>query len=387
MDETIADRVRAIIGRVAPSQAAFAEVIGITGDKLSKSLGGARRFTSLELALIADTGGVTVDWLLAGRTPARPAPAARTSAVPTPDGRELEDLAGRYTAAYDVLALLGRAPDLPPLPAAPGDGTPHEQGAALAERALRALREAGVPPLSGLDTGELIAAWARVFGVDVAVTRLPGGMDGLSWHTDGFRLVVIATHPVWTRQRFTLAHELAHVLAGDAQDLRAESGMAPGRADDPDEIRANAFAAALLMPEEDVRARVSGPPGEDAFAGLVTRYRVSPSAMAARLRALGLVDDACRGRLRRLTTADCHERAGTIGACMTQAAGSNTPLPPVRLVNGLFTAYQAGESTLRPLAALLDSDVDDVRILLAANGPEAEAETEPSEDGEPVFTP
>ncbi|MFG2191331.1 helix-turn-helix domain-containing protein [Streptomyces sp. NPDC048639] len=387
MDETLADRVRAIIGRVAPSQAAFAEVIGITGDKLSKSLSGARRFTSLELALIADAGGVTVDWLLGGRPPARPAPAARTTVVPAPDLRELEDLAGRYTAAYDVLALLGRAPELAPLPAVPEEGTPHEQGAALAERVLRTLRDAGVPPLPDLDTGELIAVWARVFGVDVAITRLPGGMDGLSWHADGFRLAVVATHPVWTRQRFTLAHELAHVLSGDAQELLAESGMAPGLAAEPDEIRANAFAAALLMPEEDMRAEVSGPPGEDAFARLVTRYRVSPSAMAARLRALGLIDDACRGRLRRLTTTDCHERAGAIDACMAQAAGSNTPLPPVRLVNGLFTAYRAGETTLRPLAALLDSDVDDVRILLSANGSEGGSEAELAEDGEPVFTP
>ncbi|MEU8570670.1 XRE family transcriptional regulator [Streptomyces pathocidini] len=405
MDETMADRVRAVISRAAPSQAAFAEGIGMTRDKLSKSLGGARRFTSLELALIAEAGDVTVDWLLNGPTPAHPALAARSARGTKrsgggPDPTALEDATGRYLAAFDVLSLLSQGPELPELPTAPEDGTPHEQGDELARRVLAALRAAGVGPLAELETGELIATWARAFGVDVAITRLPSGLDGLAWRDEGFRLAIVATHPVWTRQRFTLAHELGHVLAGDAQDLLAESGMAPGLAEDPSEIRANAFAAALLMPEEDVRelaaqaTRGSGPDLDDlvlddeAFAAMVVRCRVSPSALAARLRTLGLVGDRERNRLRRFTTADCHERLGAIDAYMTQAAAANTPLPPVRLVNGLFAAYRSGETTLRPLAALLDSDVDDLRTLLGppdeptgAQGPSGGA------SGDPVFTP
>ncbi|MGP3979584.1 ImmA/IrrE family metallo-endopeptidase [Streptomyces sp. KR80] len=385
MDETLADRVRAVISRVAASQAAFAKDIGMTGDKLSKSLGGARRFTSLELALIAEAGDVTVDWLLTGRAPAQPALAARSVAAAAPDARAIEDLAGRYTTAYDVLSLLGRAPELPHLPAAPADGTtPHEQGEELARAVLAALQDAGVPALAELDLSGLIAAWAQVFGIDVAVTQLPGALDGLTWQADGLRLVILGTHPVWTRQRFTLAHELGHVLAGDAQDLLVESGMAPGLAEEPSEIRANAFAAAVLMPEGDLRSDVPAAPDEGAFARLVTRYRVSPSALAARLHVLGLIDDRHRNRLRRLTTTACHERAGAIDAYMIQAAASNTAQPPVRLVNGLFSAYQAGETTLRPLAALLGSDVDDLRELLE---PAADTAPPATETGEPVFTP
>jgi hypothetical protein len=75
---SIVDRVRIVLGQSAESQTSSASAIGMTEDKLSKSLNGVRRFTSLELALIAEVGGVTVDWLLTGKTPARPLVAART---------------------------------------------------------------------------------------------------------------------------------------------------------------------------------------------------------------------------------------------------------------------------------------------------------------------
>jgi hypothetical protein len=391
-EQTTLDRVREVIDRVAPSRAAFAERIGITGDKLSKSLSGARRFTSLELALVAEAGAVTVDWLLTGHTPARPALAARAVA-PSPsspplDERALEELAGRFTTAYDVLSLLDHDPELPALPAARPEGSPHEQGARLAETARDRLRAAGVPPLRELDLSGLTAACAQVFGVDVAVTRLPAGLEGLTWQTDSCRLVILGTHPVWTRQRFTLVHELGHVLASDAQDLLVEAAMAPGLAAEPTEIRANAFAAALLMPEDGLRADL--PPGLPAqldtpsFAALVVRHRVSPSAMAARLYALGLIDGAARDRLRRHTTAGCHEVAGAMDAYVAQSAASGAEVPPVRLVSGLFAAYRAGRSTLRPLAALLGSGVDELRSLL---DPTALPEPSDAITGEPVFTP
>ncbi|MGH3871951.1 MAG: ImmA/IrrE family metallo-endopeptidase [Pseudonocardiaceae bacterium] len=38
----------------------------------------------------------------------------------------------------------------------------------------------------------------------------PGGLDGLAWCRDGFRLILVSNTVSWTRQRFTLAHELGH---------------------------------------------------------------------------------------------------------------------------------------------------------------------------------
>ncbi|MEV5006615.1 MULTISPECIES: TetR/AcrR family transcriptional regulator [unclassified Streptomyces] len=74
MGET-AQRVRQVIEAVADTHRDFAVRIGLEPTKLSKSLRGNRRFTPEELAAVAATGGVSVDWLVHGRGTG-PAPAA-----------------------------------------------------------------------------------------------------------------------------------------------------------------------------------------------------------------------------------------------------------------------------------------------------------------------
>ncbi len=67
MDEPVIGRIRQIIDKSGEQQQVIAERIGIDPSKLTKSLSGLRRFTSLELALLAQLGGRTVDCLLTGR--------------------------------------------------------------------------------------------------------------------------------------------------------------------------------------------------------------------------------------------------------------------------------------------------------------------------------
>jgi AcrR family transcriptional regulator len=88
-DEVLRKRVREIVSRTAGTQAEFAVRIGLDSSKLSRSLGGKRRFTSFELARIAEVGRVSLDWLLHGG-PAGPADAR------TGDGRS-----GRESARPD----------------------------------------------------------------------------------------------------------------------------------------------------------------------------------------------------------------------------------------------------------------------------------------------
>ena len=78
----ISERVREVIEKTGLNRTAFAEQAGLDASKLSKSLSGARRFSSLDLANIAEIGGVTVDWLL-GTERSKPAVAARAA---TPAG-------------------------------------------------------------------------------------------------------------------------------------------------------------------------------------------------------------------------------------------------------------------------------------------------------------
>ncbi|MBW0009488.1 MAG: ImmA/IrrE family metallo-endopeptidase, partial [Pseudonocardiales bacterium] len=70
---------------------------------------------------------------------------------------------------------------------------------------------------------------------------------------NGFRLILVSNAVSWTRQRFILAHELGHVLAGDAQNLRVDLDvMAPSSQGERTEMRANAFASAFLMPARTI---------------------------------------------------------------------------------------------------------------------------------------
>lgn len=86
----MAERVRQVIGAVGVSQREFARRIVMDPSKLSRSLGGTRRFTVAELARIADTADVDAGWLLGSlaeataRTTASGSPAAApTAAAPT----------------------------------------------------------------------------------------------------------------------------------------------------------------------------------------------------------------------------------------------------------------------------------------------------------------
>ncbi|MFI1413641.1 ImmA/IrrE family metallo-endopeptidase [Streptomyces sp. NPDC020707] len=209
----------------------------------------------------------------------------------TPRRGRVSDAADRFTAAYEVLELLGRPPELPPMPSVRPDTKRFvDQGRQLAEDAVGVLTAAeGHRTVAGPETDVLITACTSMFGVDVAVTCLPAAVDGLTWRTDAFRLVLIGPTETWTRQRFTLAHELGHILARDAQELVVESDVAPGRQKDLTEVRANVFAANPLMPAPEIRDRFRqvadghGRLTAEAFSELVVAFKVSPSALSARL--------------------------------------------------------------------------------------------------------
>jgi hypothetical protein len=70
-----------------------------------------------------------------------------------------------------------------------------------------------------------------------------------------------------------------------------------GEADRIEEMRANSFAACTLMPEEEVRDLAGKHVPEDSFARLVGHFRVSPDALAWRLKALGLISARDRASL------------------------------------------------------------------------------------------
>ena len=84
-EQALCDRVRRLISGTAQTQGEFAVMIGLDASKLSRSLGGTRRFTLPELARIAEIGRVSTDWLLHGNGTG---PATAAHGQPAADDRQ-----------------------------------------------------------------------------------------------------------------------------------------------------------------------------------------------------------------------------------------------------------------------------------------------------------
>jgi predicted transcriptional regulator len=129
---------------------------------------------------------------------------------------------------------------------------------------------------------------ARALAVPVAYRPLPNDISGKIERAGlGYQITVNSLHSE-TRQRFTLAHELAHYvlhrdLIGDGivDDALYRSAL---RSDL--ETQANRFAADILMPASLVRQGYRG--GMRDLASLTQRFGVSEEAMRIRLNSLGL---------------------------------------------------------------------------------------------------
>lgn len=358
---TAQDRVRDLISASGLSQHAFALEVGLDDPKLSKSLSGARRFSSLDLARIAELCHVTVDWIITGIEPqlalaARSAGGSAQLAI-----RE----AKRLSAFRSDAAFLGFPQPWRPVDVGVLRGRHGDQGNALAEMALARLREEG---RSETDS-DLAGAVEQAFGVDVAIKDLGPDFDGLAVSSDEVKLVLVATSQTPARQRFTLAHELGHLLAGDDQELHVDEDVYDqSRKRDPTEVRANAFAAAFLMPESVLRAAV-GKTGIDeaSFASLGCELGVSPSALAYRLQSFRLIDAGTCDRFRSLSGAKAARVAGWEDEFARRVAQAGTPRPPGLLMRDTYAAYASGAATLRPYAALIGADVDTLRSALESD--------------------
>ncbi|WP_114854334.1 TetR family transcriptional regulator C-terminal domain-containing protein [Brachybacterium sp. YJGR34] len=109
--EAVRARVRSCIASSGLAQREFARRIELEESKLSKALGGTRRFGPEELVRIATVGGVTVNWLVSG-SDAGSGPAAVPDAMSLPRRiRETPDQVRRrqeiVEAAWQLFASRG----------------------------------------------------------------------------------------------------------------------------------------------------------------------------------------------------------------------------------------------------------------------------------------
>ena len=166
----------------------------------------------------------------------------------------------------------------------------------IKETAKKMLNEAGIfePPVA-IETlaeqqGAMLTSAPNNDDVSGFILRAPGAATVIGVNS--------SHHPV--RQRFTIAHELGHLLLHAKTELHVDRVVVKMRdrrgreGIDEDEIEANRFAAEILMPEEFLRVDLEelGPVTADddhAISRLAKRYKVSKQAMTIRLTSLGLI--------------------------------------------------------------------------------------------------
>jgi Zn-dependent peptidase ImmA (M78 family) len=134
-------------------------------------------------------------------------------------------------------------------------------------------------------------------GIVLQYSPLDDALSGLAFIKDGIPIIGVNAlhHP--NRQRFSIAHELAHHILHPEQitstihvdkefkvlyrDELASQGV------DPWEIEANAFASELLVPESFLRDLMDASgfdiEDDDKIELLARKFRISPSAMRYRL--------------------------------------------------------------------------------------------------------
>lgn len=146
---------------------------------------------------------------------------------------------------------------------------------------------------------------AEHLGACVRSVPLAGkeALSGLLYRAEGETIIGVNKEHPETRRRFTIAHEIGHLVLHDRHPLHIDRDFPvrlrdarSSQAVDPDEIAANAFAAELLMPTAMVLGDLEGQSvdyeDEQAIRHLADRYKVSLQAMIFRLVNLGLLDQA-----------------------------------------------------------------------------------------------
>jgi Zn-dependent peptidase ImmA (M78 family)/transcriptional regulator with XRE-family HTH domain len=342
------------------TQEELAERVGLTQTVMSRIETGARAVASLELAELAEVLDVSVlDLLRAGKRPMLVI-AARLGHFRDPGAVDralkratalanLDDLLG------SVLGERGTAGPPPPKLAGAGRGPAVDQGRRLAGQVRRALRLGDGPLLRFPEVLE------QRFPLDVDVSPLPEAVDGLCVSTGDRTLVLVGSSKPTSRQRFTLAHELAHFLVDDLDPLYVdERGVRPRSLA---EMRANAFAAHLLMPEPGVRAAIDGVDDDAERAVRVAlTFGTSVSAAAYQLGNLGLVSGTVRDRLVEAGAKPLLLRHALPSDWQQDESGRDRVRPPSRLYGLATLAFRRGLIGLLPLAELLQrSDRDRLR--------------------------
>jgi len=166
-----------------------------------------------------------------------------------------------------------------------------------AKRAREARAALGIDPVEPLPC--LLTTVEEQVGLPVVVARLPEGLAGACYRDGSGTVLWVNGRHATVRQRFTLAHELAHACCKHDGALELDSVQTlSGKTTNPLEIQANAFAAEFLLPKAAVPNLFDREPGLEQVVALAASYGVSASAALIRLSTAGVVGETRNARLK-----------------------------------------------------------------------------------------
>jgi Zn-dependent peptidase ImmA (M78 family) len=162
--------------------------------------------------------------------------------------------------------------------------------------ARKVLRDEGVvgPPIPVEDV-------ARAHGAELSFEPFKGGISGMLYRDPQRKVIGVNSVHSATRQRFTIAHELGHLLLHETRAMIVDTHVyrrdeVSSMGTKKEEREANAFAAELLMPRDLVEVAFDELSFEQpaiAASQLVSRlaalFEVSEQAMGIRLGNLGIL--------------------------------------------------------------------------------------------------
>lgn len=292
-------RVREAREALGLTQKELAAIVGLGRDAIIGIESGERKVKADELLQLARALERSLLFFLQDAQGPDLAVVARRGKAATNDAKRAELWLRRHLDDYrQLLELPGQSRELRVDTAWRASGRIVDQ-AARAAAAQRRLHGLEGHPITDLREHLEEQVGIPVFGRDVADTDfcgmlLVGGNPPLAAMLANTRLLA-------SRRTFTLAHEYGHLLWKLARREVSDDVFYRDPGDSEEEVFANAFAARLLAPDEEVRnavTRFGGQLGTEAVAALCAQFHLSFQAMTYRLQGLGLLPQAAADQLR-----------------------------------------------------------------------------------------
>jgi Zn-dependent peptidase ImmA (M78 family) len=143
---------------------------------------------------------------------------------------------------------------------------------------------------------------ARNLGATLRYEPFDGDISGVVFRDDENIVVGVNSlhHP--NRQRFTIAHEIGHILFHKGKEVHIDRPIrvnlrdgVSSQATNTEEIEANRFASTLLLPRHllfpDLQRQSIELDDEEQLRRLAARYKVSLQALAIRFQNIGILTE------------------------------------------------------------------------------------------------